>query len=265
MAQGQSRGWVKEDDFQANKEANIKEAMEKSGKTFTGLETRIITGQELIDIYTGQNDKYQRIVKGRESQKEYINSIPAEQEKPNEATGEMFTVTREMELRRIALREATSVITKGEFKKVLALSKEFKANMAVQPLSEEHKAAYEKTLTRIASMNKFARHPNQAAEMKRLQEYCYDKNCTEKGIDATIAETTAKININNEMISKIKGLENETFTINIKHDKALGSLRLDENFGKQLDTAIDAKKVVEKAVEKPARGKAKDKSATPAI
>lgn len=210
----------------------------------SSLETRSITGQELIESYTQQNEQFARVNEGRKRQAEYMASIPAVQEKPNRSQGGTVIITREQELHNIARREAINVLTKGEFKKKLALVKDLnriKENGGLNAGQEEQRT---KALERITMMNKFANHPKQEAEMKRLQVYCYDKNCTEKGISDTIAATEEKIKINNEMIDKIKGLENVSFTINIKHDKSLGALKLDENFSNQLEAAIAAKKTI---------------------
>jgi hypothetical protein len=210
-------------------------------------ETRTMTGAELVNAYEKQNESFERIIRNREKQLDYINSLP-ESETRQTDKGEI-TINKEQQLRSVARVEAINVLTNGEYKKKLSMASDLNKKKVREGLTPEEERSLERTRDRIAGMNKYSRHPEQANEMKRLLEYCYERNCTEQGISATINETREKIEANNSLIEKLKGVENTEFTINIKHDKSLGKLQLDEGFTTQLNSALAAK--AEKQAEKP--------------
>jgi hypothetical protein len=201
-------------------------------------EKREITGLELIDAYKQQNGILERTNASRERQIEYIASIPATREKTIEG-GEIIIITRDQELRNIARKEAINIMTKGEFKTKLNIAADMsKKEKGGTALNADELKTLDSAKNRITVMNKFANHPEQEKELKRLLEYSFTRNCTEAGIRATITDNAEKIAGNNELIGKLAGLEGKTFTINIKHEKSLGALRLDDHFNKQLSEAI---------------------------
>lgn len=216
-------------------------------------EVRTMTGAELSAAYELQNQSFERIIANREKQLNYINGIPeVDTKQTNSGTIEL---TKEQQLRNMARVEAINVLTNNEYKKKLANASDLNRKKNREGLSPAEEEMLEKTRTRIATMNKYANHPEQAKEMKRLLDYCYQRNCTEAGINATINETKEKLAANKELIGKLNGLESTEFTINIMHDKSLGKLQLDESFNSQLNNAIEAKS--NKEVEKPKKSRQK--------
>ena len=211
-----------------------------------------MTGAELTAALTSQNETFTRTNAARERQMAYIANIPASRDKVNESNGEVITISREQELRNMARTDAINVMTKGEFKRNLSLAADFAKKAKIAPLSEDDQKAQAHTSDRIKVMNKLANHPEKASEMKRLQEYTYSRNCTEEGIKGTIKEFNDKIAANKELIPKLKGSEQDSFTV----PRSLAAVHTDETFNRQLLTSIANRPAPVQAVEpKVARGK----------